>query len=224
MNISCPPSTRWVLLTVIVERGQGSKLLATARSHGISGGTIVLGQGTIGTRQTGHIGFSADGKDVVLLIANALAADQAIERFSQARHLSHPRRGIAMVVEVSQMLGSAYCRMEPGQTTQGGLNRMKQAIVVIVDRGQAETVVEAAERAGALGATIVNGRGAGVHETSKLFAMAIEPEKEIVLLVVDQPMADRVLSAVRKDCELDEPGRGFAFAVDIQKFYSHNEA
>jgi nitrogen regulatory protein PII len=211
------------LLTAIVERGQGSKLLATARSHGISGGTIALGQGTIGIRQTGRIGISAESKDIILLIANTEAADQAIERFSQSRQLNHPRRGIAMIVEVSQMLGSAYCRMDPGQTPQGGLNMMKQAIVVIVDRGQAETVVEAAERAGALGATVVNGRGAGVHETSKLFAMAVEPEKEIVLLVVDLPLADRVLGAIRKDCELDEPGRGFAFAVDLQKFYSHNE-
>lgn len=96
---------------------------------------------------------------------------------------------------------------------------MQQAIFVIVDKGLAETVVSSAETAGAKGATVINGRGAGVHETSKLFSMEIEPEKEIVLIIAKVECIGAITDAISKAAHLDEPGQGILFVVDIQKSY-----
>ena len=96
---------------------------------------------------------------------------------------------------------------------------MQQAIFVVVDKGLAELVVKAAEKAGARGATVINGRGAGIHETSKLFSMEIEPEKEIVLIIAKREFVDSITSSINNAVNLDEPGRGILFIVDIQKAY-----
>ena len=50
-------------------------------------------------------------------------------------------------------------------------------IVTIVDKGKAGYVVEASKRAGALGGTILLGRGSGTREGRKIFEIPIEPEK-----------------------------------------------
>jgi len=90
-------------------------------------------------------------------------------------------------------------------------------IVTIVNRGFAEEVVTAAKAAGAEGGTIVNGRGTGVHENAKLFGITIEPEKEIVLTLIDRTKTKSVLEAVTKAVDLNKPGKGVAFVVAVEK-------
>ena len=93
----------------------------------------------------------------------------------------------------------------------------RQAIFAIVDKGYAETVVEAAEKAGARGATVVNARGAGIHETARLFSMEIEPEKEIVLILAETALCGAITDAVQAAIGLDEPGRGILFSLDVRQ-------
>ena len=92
-----------------------------------------------------------------------------------------------------------------------------QIIFAVVNKGDAETVVSAAEAAGATGATIINGRGAGIHETSRLFSMEIEPEKEIVFIIAKREMVDTISSEITKRLDLQAPGKGILFVIDAQK-------
>jgi len=46
-------------------------------------------------------------------------------------------------------------------------------IVTIVNKGDAEKVVESSKRAGAEGGTIMHGRGTGIHEHARLLGITI---------------------------------------------------
>jgi len=90
-------------------------------------------------------------------------------------------------------------------------------IVTIVNRGFAEEVVTAAKEAGAEGGTIIKGRGTGVHENAKLFGVCIEPEKEVVLTLIDRNKTGNVLAAVTRSVDLNQPGKGVAFVLEVEK-------
>lgn len=90
-----------------------------------------------------------------------------------------------------------------------------QLIISIVPQGQASTIVDAAKGAGARGGTIVRGRGSGVHESARFFGVAIEPEKELVLILIGRDKTRGVLDAVMKAGKLDQPGKGIAFVLDV---------
>lgn len=92
-----------------------------------------------------------------------------------------------------------------------------ELIVTIVSRGYAEDVVEAAKGAGAEGGTIINGRGSGIHETAKLFGVPIEPEKEIILTLIDRTKTEAVLAAIMKAVNLEKPGQGIAFVLNVER-------
>lgn len=96
-------------------------------------------------------------------------------------------------------------------------------IVTIVSKGKADTVVEASKEAGAHGGTIIYGRGTGVHEQRKLFSMLIEPEKDVVLTVVEEKLATDILKHIIDKTELNEPGNGIAFTIGIDAM-SHDLA
>lgn len=90
-------------------------------------------------------------------------------------------------------------------------------IVTIVNKGEAERAVSASKKAGAEGGTILTGRGTGIHEHAKLFGIAIEPEKEIVLTLIDREKSTRVLNAITEATGLNKPGKGIAFVIDVSK-------
>lgn len=93
----------------------------------------------------------------------------------------------------------------------------RSLIVAIVRRGWGSIVLEASVKSGARGGTVLFGRGAGVNEQEKIFGMAIEPEKEIVLTLVDPEQADAILDAIVRAAELDAPGKGIAFVMPVDK-------
>ena len=119
------------------------------------------------------------------------------------------------------MYGSNYCSKNESQENKDGVENMKlyNSIFAIVDRGHAACVVEAANEAGAKGATIINARGSGIHETSKLFAFDIEPEKEIVLILVGADITSKVCDSIVKKSEIDQAGKGIMFVQDVSQVY-----
>ncbi len=90
-------------------------------------------------------------------------------------------------------------------------------IVTIVKKGWGDEVIRASQRAGAEGATVLYARGVGVHEQAKLFGMAIQPEKEVVLSIVARDKAEAVLAGIVGDLEIHKPGTGLSFVVPIEK-------
>jgi len=93
----------------------------------------------------------------------------------------------------------------------------KALIVSIVRKGWGSTVLEASVKAGARGGTVLFGRGAGINEQEKIFGMSIEPEKEILLTVVNADRAQAILDEIVRAAELNDTGRGIAFVVPVEK-------
>ncbi|MGO4889215.1 P-II family nitrogen regulator [Anaerobacillus sp. MEB173] len=90
-------------------------------------------------------------------------------------------------------------------------------IVTIVNKGYSEKVVDASKKAGAEGGTIIYGRGTGIHEQAKLFSIQIEPEKELILTLITRDKTDEVLNSIMIEAELDKPGKGIAFVLEVER-------
>ena len=90
-------------------------------------------------------------------------------------------------------------------------------IIAIVQRGKADSVVNAAIRGGAPAATVVFGRGQGIRERLGPLGIAIQPEKEVILIVLEEWLCDQVLAAMVAAGHLDKPGVGFVFVVPVDK-------
>lgn len=90
-------------------------------------------------------------------------------------------------------------------------------IVTIIKKGYSEQIIEASKKAGAEGATIMFGRGTGIHEQKKILGIPIEPEKEIIFTVVPREISEEVLSAIVKAGKLERPATGIAFVLELKK-------
>ncbi|HCU08045.1 MAG TPA: transcriptional regulator [Clostridiales bacterium] len=211
------------LIYAIVSDGMGSKVLRTAKECGVTGGTILLGRGTICNPILEKLALSDVYKEIVMMVARREQVRAALETLNKTYKLHKRNHGIAYSIPVYGICGSSTCRCDQPDEKGGLEETMYQSIIIIVDKGKAEAVVEAATQAGARGATIINARGSGVHETSKVFSMEIEPEKEIVLMITGKDQTESIVDSIRADFEIDDPGKGIIFVQNVSKAYGLTE-
>lgn len=91
---------------------------------------------------------------------------------------------------------------------------MAKALFVVVDKGNANKVIEKTNMLGARGASIINARGSGVY-AKKYFDANIEPEKEIVLVVCNDELEKKIVSSLDKNFSFDMPNTGILFSIEL---------
>jgi len=96
------------------------------------------------------------------------------------------------------------------------MNYNHEAIFCIVNSGYSDAVMEAAKKLGARGGTVINARGTASKEAETIFHITIEPEKEIVMILVPAKIKDDVLHALYKEVGLDTAGQGIAFSMPVE--------
>ena len=99
-----------------------------------------------------------------------------------------------------------------------------QLIVTIVNTGDSQKVIKAAADAGAEGGTILNGRGTGVNERQTFMNFTIDPEKDVILTLVPASYTDKVVTSIEQAVDLNAPGRGIAFLIDVENVFGVNHS
>ncbi len=92
-----------------------------------------------------------------------------------------------------------------------------EAIFCVVNTGFSDEVMFAARKAGAGGGTIIKGRGTAPLEAEETFKITIQPEKEIVMILVPQDIKDKVLRSIYDTAGLADEAQGIAFSLPIER-------
>ncbi len=207
-----------ILFCVVVNAGMGNKILRKVEKIGVQGGTIFLGKGTVKSHILEVLGLNESKKEIVLIIAKKEIEDELHYRITERFNLEKPNHGIAFSLPVKTVLGARNYCTPTKKDKIGGLNKMAYDVIfTVVEKGMAEDVVDAATLAGSMGATIINARGSGIHEDNRFLAMKIEPEKEVIMIITEKEKTDNIISNINKTMQIEEPGKGIIFVLDVNK-------
>ncbi|MFN7251738.1 MAG: P-II family nitrogen regulator [Anaerobacillus sp.] len=214
------------LIITIVKKGQAKKAVKASKLAGAEGGTILLGRGMGIHENKSFLGIPIiPEKEIILTLVTTEFSSKVLSAIEEEAKLSCPRTGLAMVINTKAITGIAHLlgiNFDSNERTEGKTEMEKQAvlydlIVTIVNKGDSDHVVEASKKGGAEGGTIITGRGTGIHEQAKLFNILIEPEKDIVLTLIDRTKTSDVLKQIDEDAGLNQPGKGIAFVLEVEK-------
>lgn len=78
-----------------------------------------------------------------------------------------------------------------------------------------DQIVDKAKEAGATGATIIPGRGTGVHEAKTFFGLSLEAQSDIIMFLVEEHLTVKMLDVIKQAGEFHKPGTGIAFAIPV---------
>ena len=90
-----------------------------------------------------------------------------------------------------------------------------EVIFAIVNAGFAEDVMDVAREQGVRGGTILNARGVVNEEAASFFGITLHQDKEILMMVVEKQIRDKVLNAIYKEMGMAKKARGIAFSLPV---------
>ena len=90
-----------------------------------------------------------------------------------------------------------------------------EVIFAIVNAGFAEEAMDVAREQGVRGGTILNARGVARANEAAFFGITVHHEKEILMMVVEKDIRDKVLNALYKEMGMDKKAQGIAFSLPV---------
>ena len=90
-----------------------------------------------------------------------------------------------------------------------------EAIFCVVNAGFSDAVMDAAKQFGARGGTVIHARGTANSLAEKKFEIPVQPEKEVVMILVPSAIKDDVLHGLYRSVGLKTPGQGIAFSLPV---------
>ena len=90
-----------------------------------------------------------------------------------------------------------------------------EVIFAIVNAGYAEEAMDVAREQGVRGGTILNARGVAKPNEAAFFGITIHHEKEILMMVVEKVIRDKVLNALYKEMGMAKKAQGIVFALPV---------
>ncbi len=97
------------------------------------------------------------------------------------------------------------------------MENSQELIICIVNAGFSQNVMEAARNAGAKGGTVLRARGSANPESEEFFNINIQPEKELVMILVPKGIKDEVERAVYKDAGIAAEAKGIIFSLPVSR-------
>ena len=90
-----------------------------------------------------------------------------------------------------------------------------EVIFTIVNSGYAEEAMRVAKEQGVRGGTILGARGIVNEDAAAFFGITLHADKEILMMVVDKDIRDKVLNALYKEMGLGKKSQGIVFSLPV---------
>jgi nitrogen regulatory protein PII len=91
-------------------------------------------------------------------------------------------------------------------------------IVSLAEDEKTEQIMQAARKAGATGATVLEqARGQGLKTSRTFFGLNLETQRDMLLFLVEEHLCRNILETIAEIGQFDStPGAGIAFQIDVE--------
>lgn len=205
-----------IVLTV-VPHGNADRVSEVAVAAGSFGGTVTMGRGITRSPFLAALGVGDNSRDIVIILSECSKTLKIVDALRDGFCKRRRNFGEIYVLESDSMLKGGV--LSANDVLHGGSSMASRCLItIILNKGYADDAMAAARKAGAGGGTVINARGTAKEDDAKFFGIHIVPEKEMLMIVVEQEKKDAVLEAMRTLPCLSAPGSGIAFCSDVVDF------
>ncbi len=204
----------------IVERGSGGKLVKLYQKNQVFTHIRFEGLGTATSEILDILGLGGSEKDIILSMTTRSAAAALLERLDD----EPPSRGIAFSIPMTAVSGllAAFIdlRTKPENEGSGTMDNQQKTsmILVTVNQGCTDAVMDTARKAGARGGTIIRGRWAGDESFAQSCGITtLREEKELIFIVAPTELRGRIMDAVNREHGLRTESGAMVSAVGVEQ-------
>ena len=211
------------LLVSIVERGKGKGLLEHYRQFGLIHHDQAAGHGTAASHLLDTLGFGTSERDVIITFGPRDTIRQLMNHLKDDDRSKLGAPGIAFALDLSGMSAIlAVCLSQTSNPqTEGGpaVEQLKRhsLILVTVNQGCTDAVMDTARSAGARGGTVIRARWAEAGEIQKLAGITLQAEKEVLAIVATEEDRNAIMEAIDKGHGMRTPDQAMVISLPVDQ-------
>ncbi len=219
-------SKRPMVLLSIVERDKGTKLIKVLESIHIRMNFQCVGFGTAPTEMLDIFGLGSNDKDIVLSLAPESTVTDMMANFGTV-FVSHAKYGGLMIILKTSAASRVLTELlshNNNPIAEKGNGAMKNEhhnnlIIISVNEGYADHVMQVARKAGATGGTVIKGRLAAAEFVAELNNAGIDEEREILVILAPLKTSKQIMEDVNREFGISSKANGIVTAIPTEKAY-----
>lgn len=210
------------LLVSIVERGKGMEVSKIYKTFHVTQHLQSAGRGTAASHLLDTLGFGTAERDIVLSIAPKDTIRQLMYYLKDEDRSELEAKGIAFTMDVSGLgaiLAVTLSRIEVMDAERGEMimeqDNRHHLILVAVNQGYTDAVMDTARAAGARGGTVVRARWVGAGEIEQFIGITLQAEKEILAIVATGKERSRIMEEINRIHGLKSSAQAVVISLPI---------
>ncbi len=218
-------SKKLLSLLSIVQQGKGKKLIKELQDLNIRINFQTVGLGTAPTEMMDIFGLGSHDKDILISLGAENNVRDTMERFTDNVQGHSKYGGLMIVLDVSATsrllneilnFGNQSAKKEFAPMKNEHHNNL---IVISVNEGYSEDVMQTARKAGATGGTVIKGRLADMEQFAEFVKTEVDGEREILLILAPAKVGGQIMEDVNREFGLTSEANGIIFAIPTEKAF-----
>lgn len=213
------------MIVTIVERGKGAAMMKLYNKNQVFLHCQRPGRGTATSEIMDILGLGSSEKDILFSCATRSAAARLLDQLNGDLRRAVATSGIVFdipLTAVNNLVAAAITYKttngKKGEEIVEVENKGKNSLIMVTcSRGCTEAVMDTAKKAGARGGTVFKARWSGGEELEQAYDLELNPEREIVAIVVPNEIRNQVMEAINLEHGLKSDSQSMICSVPIDQ-------
>ncbi len=217
---------RIVMLFSIITRGKARKFMSLLAENGIGFHLQSNAMGTAPSEMMDIFGLGTNDKDIVISLAPERIVNAYAHTLSRNISGNFEYGGLMLCVRLSAIsrISAEIVNRASKPSERGGRRKVKSAqknqlILVSVNQGYTDAVMETAKRAGAMGGTVLRARLVDGGVMEQLAPQTVHQEREILTIFAPATVAAHIMDDINRIHGALSDANGIVMAVPVDKAY-----
>lgn len=215
-----------MVLLSIVERDKGKKLIEELEKNKVKVNFQTVGFGTAPTEMMDIFGIGTNDKDIIISLGDRGIIENMMANFGTI-FSSHSKYGGLMIilkVSAANRILTEILHFNNDENAEKGDGAMKNEyhnnlIIISVNEGYSDDVMQVARKAGATGGTVIKGRLAEIEHFVEMGKTNLDGEREILCILAPLNTSKQIMNDVNKQFGITSDANGILFAISTEKAY-----
>lgn len=202
----------------ITDHERGEAMNTLYRAAGLRGILSIPGRGTATSEHLAIYGLDATEKYVISGVGNGVEAEGLIKSAKRKLFIDIPGNGVMLTVPLKSVAGGKTLAYLTDEQKLGGAPRMDfehELIIVILNEGYSDFVMDAARAAGAGGGTVLHAKGTGGTRGEKFFSVSLADEKDMIYIIAHKDEKAAIMRSINEQAGPGSRAGAICFSLPI---------
>lgn len=203
----------------IIDKNRAKDMFDIHKELNLSAVFANLGKGTATSEHLLLYDLQESEKVIINAVATGPTMKKLMWNAKRKLYIDIPGNGIMLAVPMKSVSGGrTLTHFTDGQEIgerKPDMNFENELIIVILNEGYADVVMDAARSAGATGGTVLHAKGTAKGRTEKFYGVSLAEEKDMIYIVAPSSNKSNIMKEINRICGVETPSGAVSFSVPV---------